>query len=37
MRKKMPHKKDKKVFKRTATKSKDINLNPSVYRGGIRL
>lgn len=30
-------KRDKKVFARTATKSKDINLKPRVMRGGIRL
>lgn len=29
--------KDKKIFKRTATKSKKINLMPLIYRGGIRL
>lgn len=37
MRKKMKPKKDNKVFRRTATKSKKINVNPVIYRGGIRL
>ena len=36
-RKKMPKKKDKKVFRRTAAKSKKININPTIFRGGIRL
>lgn len=29
--------KDKRIFRKTAIKSKRINLNPVVYRGGIRL
>lgn len=37
MRKQMPKKKDKKVFTRTAASSKKINVNPTIYRGGIRL
>lgn len=37
MRKKMPRGKDKKVFRRTAAKSKKININPTIFRGGIRL
>lgn len=37
MAKKMRRKADKKVFARTATTSKKINLAPKVYRGGIRL
>lgn len=37
MRKKMKPKLDKKVFRNTAVKSKKINVNPVVYRGGIRL
>lgn len=37
MRKKMRPKKDKKVFRRTAAKSKKININPTVFRGGVRL
>lgn len=36
-RKKMPKRKDKKVFRDTAVKSKKINVNPVQYRGGIRL
>lgn len=36
-RKKMPKRKDKKVFRDTAVKSKKINVIPSQYRGGIRL
>lgn len=30
-------KKDRKVFRKTAISTKDININPSVPRGGIRL
>lgn len=37
MRKRMRPKKDKKVFRQTAAKSKKININPTVFRGGIRL
>lgn len=29
--------KDKKVFRRTAVKTKKINIEPTIYRGGIRL
>lgn len=29
--------KDKKFFKRTASKSKKINIAPKIFRGGIRL
>lgn len=28
---------DKKVFTRTAAKSKKINIAPKIFRGGIRL
>lgn len=28
---------DKKIFRRTAVKSKKININPKIMRGGIRL
>lgn len=28
---------DKRMFTRTAVRSKKINLNPAIYRGGIRL
>lgn len=34
---KMPKKLDKKVFNRTAAKSKKINIAPKIFRGGIRL
>ena len=37
MRKKMKPSKDRKIFRRTAKKSKKINVNPTIYRGGIRL
>ncbi len=37
MRKRMPRVKDNKVFRRTAAKSKKININPLPFRGGIRL
>lgn len=29
--------KDRKVFKRTASKAKKVNITPKIYRGGIRL
>lgn len=29
--------KDKKIFKRTANRTKKINLSPNISRGGIRL
>lgn len=29
--------KDRKIFRATAIKSKKINVSPVVYRGGIRL
>lgn len=28
---------DKKMFKRTAVRSKKINIAPKIFRGGIRL
>lgn len=37
MRQKMRARTDKRVFRRTAVTSKKINLNPTIYRGGIRL
>lgn len=37
MRKRMKPSKDKKIFRNTAVKSKKINVNPTIYRGGIRL
>lgn len=36
-RKKMKVKKDKKIFRRTAVKTKQVNISPKVMRGGIRL
>lgn len=29
--------KDRRIFRRTAVKSKKINIDPKIYRGGIRL
>ena len=37
MRKQMKRSQDKKVFRHTAVDSKKINVNPTIYRGGIRL
>lgn len=37
MKKEMKPSVDKKVFRNTAVKSKKINVNPTIYRGGIRL
>lgn len=37
MRRKEPIRHDRRVFRRTASKSKKININPTIYRGGIRL
>lgn len=37
MRKSMKKGKDRKIFKRTAAKSKKVNIAPQIYRGGIRL
>lgn len=34
---KMPKRKDKKIFQRTAAKSKKMNIAPKIFRGGIRL
>lgn len=28
---------DRRMFRRTAARSKKININPKIYRGGIRL
>lgn len=36
-RRRMPSRKDKRVFRRTAAKAKKVNINPTIYRGGIRL
>lgn len=37
MRKHMPENTDKAVFRHTASASKKINVNPTIFRGGIRL
>ena len=37
MRKRQPRAKDKKYFRRTAPKARAINIDPKIYRGGIRL
>lgn len=37
-RKKMSNRRqDRKVFRRTAVSTKKINIDPKIYRGGIRL
>lgn len=36
-RKVMKARKDKKIFRRTAVKTKKINVAPKIMRGGIRL
>lgn len=38
MRKRIKNRrKDKRIFSRTAARSKKINIDPTIYRGGIRL
>lgn len=37
MRKREPIRSDRRTFRRTASKSKKININPTIFRGGIRL
>ena len=37
MRKKVKSAKDRAIFKRTVTKTRDINVAPKISRGGIRL
>lgn len=37
MGKRMKHSVDKKVFSNTAVSTKKMNLNPTSFRGGIRL
>lgn len=37
MSRRMRYHTDRKVFRRTAAKSKKINISPKIYRGGIRL
>ncbi len=36
-RQKMMPKKDERIFRKTATKTKKINIKPKAKRGGIRL
>lgn len=36
-RRKMPRSKDRRYFSRTASQGKKINIDPTIYRGGIRL
>lgn len=36
-RKRQPRRKDKRYFSRTAAQSKKINIDPTIYRGGLRL
>jgi hypothetical protein len=37
MRNAMSSSVDRQVFRRTAITAKKININPTIYRGGIRL
>lgn len=37
MRKRMSRSTDRQVFRHTAVTAKKINLDPVIYRGGIRL
>lgn len=37
MRKHQPQGKDRRYFRRTASRSKKINIDPVIYRGGLRL
>lgn len=37
MRRKVPKKKDKKIFRKYAGRTKTINIKPKLMRGGIRL
>lgn len=37
MRKTTNHRTDNLVFRRTAAKSKKINIDPKIFRGGVRL
>lgn len=37
MRKREPIHRDRREFRRTASRSKKININPTIFRGGIRL
>lgn len=37
MRRKQPRRPDRRYFTRTAQQSRKINVDPKIYRGGIRL
>lgn len=37
MRSKVNRRKDNRIFTRTAVNTKKINIDPAIYRGGIRL
>ncbi len=37
MAKRMKKKRDRKVFRKTADKTKTVNVKPMLFRGGIRL
>lgn len=37
MSRRMRRRPDRKIFRRTASRSKKINIEPKLYRGGIRL
>lgn len=37
MRSHVVKKLDRKIFRNTAVKSKKVNINPVIYRGGIRM
>lgn len=37
MSRRMSRRIDRKVFRRTASRAKKINIDPKIYRGGIRL
>lgn len=37
MRRRMNKRRDRRVFKQTANKTRKINIQPTVMRGGIRL
>lgn len=37
MRKKANPRLDNRIFRRTAARSKKINIDPKIFRGGIRL
>ncbi|UPW41969.1 DNA binding protein [Dipodfec virus RodF1_52] len=37
MSRRMKKRRDRKIFRKTAAKSKKMNIDPKIYRGGIRL